>query len=103
MNKLTKGNNIKSLSFVRKHEFIPKIKEAMGEAEHTLLLSLGLMLSFLRSMLCGPVSKFDAGFIEEDKVHQVKLDIKSRSIITYVDFACSTNDIATSTFSQATR
>ena len=102
MNMMTDGNDIKSLSFTRKHEFIPKMKEAIGEEEHQLLYSPALILNFIPTMLCGPTTHFDARFVDEEKVRQIKAEAEARSGTGAEDtFACSTNDILTSTFATA--
>lgn len=57
-------------------------------------------------MLCGPKAQFDARFVDEEKVKQAKQDSEKRcagEIIPDNGFACSTNDILTSTFSNATK
>ena len=103
---LTEGADIESLSCVRKHNFIPKMKTAIGEEETKLLLSPALMLNFIPKMLCGPKAQFDARFVDEDKVQQAKQDSEKRCAdknIPEGGFACSTNDILTSTFSKATK
>jgi hypothetical protein len=103
MSMLTDGAEIESLSFVRKHEFVPKMKTAIGEAEHDMLLSPGLMLNMMPAMLCGQKARFDARFVDEEKVNKAKKDCESRcGTDTEHEFACSTNDIITSTFANAT-
>ena len=74
----------------------------MGDAEHNLLLSPGLMLNMIPGMLCAPKARFDAYFIDEEKVKKAKERCELRcGTDTAHGFACSTNDIITSTFANA--
>mmetsp|Transcript_4717 Transcript_4717/g.5661 ORF Transcript_4717/g.5661 Transcript_4717/m.5661 type:complete len:437 (+) Transcript_4717:67-1377(+) len=103
MSMLTDGAEIESLSFVRKHDFNPKMKQAIGEEEYKLLTSPSLALSMVSGMLCPKPAIFDARFVDEEKVKQAKKEATDRcGNIADDEFACSTNDILTSTFAKAT-
>jgi hypothetical protein len=101
-NMLTEGTEIESLSFTRKHTFIPKMKEAIGEAEMKLLLSPGLMINFVSRMLCGTKAKFHAKMVDQEKVSKAKQSAAGRCKVSEEEFVCSTNDILTSAFANAT-
>ena len=101
---LTEGSTIESLSICRKHEFIPKMKTAIGEHETKMLLSPGLMLNMIPKMIFGPKAQFNARFVDKEKIQHAKLESESRlGKSIHQTFACSTNDILTSTFGNATK
>lgn len=101
---LTDGAEIEKLSYIRNHGFVPEMKKATGEAELDLMLSPALMMNMIPLMLCGPKAQFHVRFVDEDKVKSAKVASESRcSTNSEHDFACSTNDILTSTFANATK
>jgi hypothetical protein len=102
MNMLTDGMEIEKLSFIRKHAFVPQMHEAMGKEECKLLFSPGLMLNFMPGMLFGPTARFDARFIDEEKVRAAKEEALCRGS-EEIEYACSTNDIITTTFGNAAK
>ncbi len=103
-NMLTDGVEIERLSYIRNHGFVPEMKNATGEAELNLMLSPGLMMNMIPLMLCGPKAQFHVRFVDEEKVKSAKGASESRcGTNSKHDFACSTNDILTSTFANATK
>ena len=101
LNMLSGGSEIKKLSYSRKHGFLPEMAKAIGEKEHQLMLSPGVALGMMSGMCCGAKARFEARFVDEEKVRKAKEEVKAR--VGSDDFFCSTNDILTSTFSQAAR
>lgn len=98
-NMLTEGSEIKKLSYSRKHDFMPQMKKAMGEEEFQLMRAPGITLGMMSGMCCGAKARFEARFVDEEKVRKAKDEAKAR--VGSDDFFCSTNDILTSTFAQA--
>lgn len=110
---LSGSSDIESLSWSRKQDFVPKMKHAMGAEEHAMLLSPGLTLGMVLPKICccggggggGGPAKFQARFVDEAKVTEAKSEATSRVKDSQLPmaFACSTNDILTSSFAQASR
>jgi len=120
---LEKNGDVQGLSSARKHDFVSKSVEAIGQEESKYLQSLSFgMIDFaapsfrcfasacffvsycvtailglccIKSMLCGSKAKFGANFVDEHKVKELKDGTEHERI--------STNDILTSAFSRATR
>jgi len=87
---------VEELSATRKHDFIPKSIEAIGKKEGSYLQSFSFMLCCIKSMLSGPKATLEARYIDQDKVKELKATYNNE------EGFISTNDILTSSFSQAT-
>mmetsp|Transcript_39599 Transcript_39599/g.82742 ORF Transcript_39599/g.82742 Transcript_39599/m.82742 type:complete len:281 (-) Transcript_39599:453-1295(-) len=96
MSMLEKSGDVQELSSTRKHDFVPQSKEAIGLKDHKYLSSFSFTMCCIKSMLCGSKAKFEARFVDEDKVKVLKDEASKNGYI-------STNDILTSAFSRATR
>ncbi|KAL7546419.1 hypothetical protein ACHAWF_009755 [Thalassiosira exigua] len=89
------SGDVEELSSTRKHDFVPQSEEAIGKMESKCLSSLPFALCCIKSLLFGSKAKIDARYVDEDKVKELKADVKSGYI--------STNDILTSAFSRSVR
>ncbi len=106
---LTEDADITSLSYRRKQEFMPEMKEAIGMEEYKLCTSTACILGMIPAMICKSPALSYARFVDTDKVAKIKTEAAARintssdssSSTTFDTFACSTNDILTSTFVQA--
>ena len=101
MSMLTEQQDITSLSFRRKHEFVPQMKEATGIQEYKMLTSPGMLMSMIPAMICGTPALCHARFVDVAEVERIKTEASARTSSSSASFACSTNDILTSTFAQA--
>ena len=88
------SGDVEKLSAVRRHDFSTKSIKAIGAAETKFVHSPQFIIRCLRGMFFGAKPKLDARFIDEDKVRTWKDNA--------TDGFVSTNDVITSTISQAT-
>ena len=89
------SGEVEALSSIRKHDYVPKSKEAIGIKENSYLSSGAFTMCCIKSMMCGSKAQLDARFIDKDKILELKDGAKDGYI--------TTNDIITSSFSRATK
>ncbi len=103
---LSKNVEIESLTSKRKPEMNDIGKKAIGEKEYNYLFSGAIFMNVIGSLLKGPKSAVSAFYIDETKVADIKKSEDERLAKANAksdSFSCSTNDILTSTFGQATK
>eukprot|EP00392_Amoebophrya_sp_AT5.2_P003812 g3817.t1 len=93
---------VESLDPVRKHEFIPAMKKAVGEAEYnTVMGAPSLIVNYLGNMFFGKKPRVRAFYVDPLKIEAAKLEAK-KNVHSGVEFV-SANDILTAWWGRLTK